>query len=270
MYKIIACDLDETLLGKDKKISPENKRAIQKARNLGVKFVPATGRGFTMMQDILVELDLHDKPDEYVISYNGAIITENKDNTILAFSGLSYDIAKELFAMGLTYDVLGVSLYTDTDKYMYRLYDDGKHLLTVPEAYVIEEHDLAFAESFAISKVLYELKNPLIFSQIHSELMAAFGNTISVSLSSNKYVEITRAGIDKGATLTKLAAILGIKHTEVLAIGDDLNDVSMLQVAGLGAAVANAAPQVKAIAQHISKRDHSQHAVAEIIEKFIL
>lgn len=270
MYKIIACDLDETLLGKDRKISPENKRAIQKARDFGVKFIPATGRGFTMIQDILIELDLHDKPDEYVISYNGAIITENKNNTILAFNGLSYDLAKALFSMGVTYDVLSVRLYTDTDKYMYRLYDNGEHLLTVPGTYLIEEHDLTFAKSFAISKVLYELKNPLTFPQIQSDLMDAFGNTITISLSSNKYVELTRGGIDKGTTLTTLAALLGIKQIEVLAIGNDLNDVSMLQVAGLGAAVANAVPQVKAIAQHISKNDHSQDAVAEIIKEFIL
>ena len=75
MYKIIACDLDETLLSDDRSISKENIEAIQKAKELGVKFVPATGRGYNTVDGTLKELGLYDLENEYVISYNGGAIS---------------------------------------------------------------------------------------------------------------------------------------------------------------------------------------------------
>lgn len=85
MYKIIACDLDETVLSDNRSISKENIEAIQKAHKLGVKFVPATGSGFNTVGDTLKELGLYDLENEYVISYNGDTITENKGNRLIHF-----------------------------------------------------------------------------------------------------------------------------------------------------------------------------------------
>ena len=79
MYKIIACDLDETLLSDDRSISKENIEAIQKAKELGVKFVPATGRGYNTVDGTLKELGLYDLENEYVISYNGGALVKIKE-----------------------------------------------------------------------------------------------------------------------------------------------------------------------------------------------
>ena len=101
MYKIIACDLDETLLSDDRTISKENIEAIQKAKELGVKFVPATGRGFNTVGGTLKDLGLYDLENEYVISYNGGAITENKYfllkviKILLKIKEVSYFISKE-------------------------------------------------------------------------------------------------------------------------------------------------------------------------------
>lgn len=78
-YKIIACDLDETLLSTDRTISKKNIEAIKKAKELGVKFVPATGRGFNTVDNNLKVLDLYDKENEYVISYNGEPLQKIKE-----------------------------------------------------------------------------------------------------------------------------------------------------------------------------------------------
>ena len=80
MYKLIVCDLDETLLDSEKKICQKNIDAIKKAREMGVKFIPATGRGYTCIDYVLNTLDLYDLEGEYAISTNGAIVTENKTN----------------------------------------------------------------------------------------------------------------------------------------------------------------------------------------------
>ena len=85
-YKLIACDLDETLLNDEHLVGAKNVAAIKRAREeYGVKFVPATGRGFMQIQPELKELQLYDLEGEYVISFNGGALTENKNNRILNF-----------------------------------------------------------------------------------------------------------------------------------------------------------------------------------------
>ncbi|MEF9967918.1 MAG: HAD-IIB family hydrolase, partial [Longicatena sp.] len=79
MYKLIACDLDETLLNDNKEICERNIKAIQKAeREFGVKFIPATGRGYTCIDNVLKTLQVNNKSGEYTISNNGGVISENK------------------------------------------------------------------------------------------------------------------------------------------------------------------------------------------------
>lgn len=88
MYKIIACDLDETLLSDDRSISKENIEAIQKAKELGVKFVPATGRGYNTVDGTLKELGLYDLENEYVISYNAEPLAKIKEVNCFILKGL--------------------------------------------------------------------------------------------------------------------------------------------------------------------------------------
>lgn len=73
MYKLIACDLDETLIKPDRTIDSRDIEAIKKLKDLGVKFVLATGRGYNTVQGTLKELDLFDEANQYVISYNGVL-----------------------------------------------------------------------------------------------------------------------------------------------------------------------------------------------------
>ena len=128
MYKIIACDLDETLLSDDRTISKENIEAIQKAKELGVKFVPATGRGFNTVDGTLKDLGLYDLENEYVISFNGGALTENKDNRLIEFKGLSFAKVKEIFEAGLNYNVCQ-HIYTPDTVYVFNLSDSEKKRL---------------------------------------------------------------------------------------------------------------------------------------------
>ncbi len=120
MYKIIACDLDETLLSADTHVSVENREAIQKAVAHGVKFVPATGRGYVSVQNTLKEIGLEQAANEYVISFNGASITENKNNRVLYFDGLPNEIADRLYRHGVELDI-AMHVYTQDMVYLKRL-----------------------------------------------------------------------------------------------------------------------------------------------------
>ena len=122
-YKLIACDMDETLLNSDHVICQRNIDAIKKAKDgFGIKFVPCTGRGYASLERDLRILDLYDKEGEYVISFNGGALTENKGNRLLEFNGMPFYKMKEIFEFGLKQNVC-IIVYTIDKLYVYNLSD---------------------------------------------------------------------------------------------------------------------------------------------------
>ncbi len=94
--------------------------------------------------------------------------------------------------------------------------------------------------------------------------------TVSVSYSSNRYLELNKHGVNKGEAMLKLAELLGIKKEETIAVGDNFNDMSMLNAAGLSVAAGNAVAAVKKSCKYVCKNDNNEGVLAEVIEKFIL
>lgn len=269
IYKIIACDLDETLLNTDRTISKENVAAINKAKQLNVKFVPATGRGFNTVEGTLKELGLYNEANEYVISYNGGAITENKGNKLLHFDGISFELASELYKRGLNYDVC-VHVYTKDTVYGYNCpkeevdYISGRMRLTE-----IFDKNIDFLKGQDIAKVLYMNTNFLYLKKIEEDF-SDIAKQMDISYSSNRYIEFNRRGVNKGNGLLSLAKLLGVSPKETIAIGDNFNDLSMIKAAGLGVGVKNAAEGIKKDCDYITNATNNQAAVAEVIEKFVL
>lgn len=269
MYKIIACDLDETLIKMDRTISKEDKEAILKAKELGVKFVPATGRGFNTVDQTLKELGLYDLENEYVISYNGGAITENKGSQLLHFKGISFELASELYQRGLKYDVC-IHVYTKDMVYAYHyLQEEIDYLAGRMEVTEIFDDNINFLKGQEIVKVLYMNTDYSYLYKIEEELKDITQN-IDVSYSSNRYIEFNHKGVNKGAGLLALAKMLGVKQEETIAIGDNFNDLSMIKVAGLGVGVQNAAEGIKKDCDYITEATCNENAVAEVIHKFII
>ena len=269
MYKIIACDLDETLLQSDRTISRKNIEAIAKARSLGVKFVPATGRNYVSAEDTLKDTGLYDAEDEYVISFNGGAITENKDNRIIHFEGIPFEVAEEIFRRGMTYDVC-IHVYTKEIVYAYNFteeeqeYQSGR--MKIQEIF---EKNLDFLRGQEIVKCLYMNTDRAYLQQIEKELEDMTAD-IDISYSSNRYIELNRKGVNKGAALKKLAERLGVDIKDTIAIGDNFNDLSMIKAAGLGIGVKNTVEAMKSECDVITEATHDESAVAEVIQKYIL
>lgn len=268
MYKIIACDLDETLLCDDRSVSQKNKEAILKAKKRGVKFVPATGRGFNTVDKTLKELGLYNKEKEYVISYNGGAITENKDNQLLHFEGISFQLASELYQRGLQYDVC-IHIYTKDTVYVYNYVQEEKdYLAGRMEVQEIFDNNIDFLKGQEIVKALYMNTNYQYLKQIENDLKD-ITNDVDVSYSSNRYIEFNHKGVNKGQGLLTLAQLLNVKQEETIAIGDNFNDLSMIKVAGLGVGVHNCVDGIKKNCDYITKATNNEDAIAEVIEKFI-
>lgn len=271
MYRLIACDLDETLLNDQHQICQKNIEAIKKATAMGVKFIPATGRGYTSIENVLQTLDLYGKKGEYVLSFNGCALTENSDGKLLAFDGLNFDLAKALFQFGLKKDVC-IQVYTKDMVYVYRFNDDERERFHRQGSLYreIATPDITFLKDEPIAKVLYENLDIPYLQSFEKEMASITEGNIAVSYSSNRYVEFNRLGVNKGDAMLKLAAILGIKQEETIAVGDHYNDLPMLMKAGLSVAAGNAVEDVKKVCDYVCHNTNNEGVLAEVIERFIL
>lgn len=269
MYKIIACDLDETLIRLDRTLSPVDVAAIKACKEKGVKFVPATGRGYGTVDGTLRELGLFDEPNEYVISYNGGAITENKNHRLLHYEGVSFETAEKLYRRGLTYDVC-VHVYTKDMVYAYNyVQEEIDYLAGRMEVREIFTDNIDFLKGQEIVKLLYMNTDYAYLRRIEDELKDITGE-LDVSYSSNRYIEFNHRGVTKGEGLRRLAQLLGVDIKDTIAIGDNINDLSMIQAAGLGVCVANAVPEIKPFCDYVTRATCNEGAVAEVLRKFVL
>lgn len=272
MYKIIFSDLDETLLNDQHEICQRNVSAIQKAvHDYGIKFVPATGRGYMSITNVLTSLNLLDKEKEYVLSFNGGALTENKGHRLLDFQGLDFNKVNEIFQFGRQKDVC-MQIYTLENLYVYHLNENEKERLTGQKAsyQVIQEEDVYLLKDMPIAKIIYQNVDMDYLRALEPLMKDIVEGCCSLTYSSQRYMEFNKKGVDKGLGMKRLTEKLDIDIAETIAIGDNHNDIAMLKMAGLSVASGNAVAEVKAMCDYVCESDHNQGCVAEVIEKFIL
>lgn len=266
MYKLIALDMDGTLLKEDKTISKENYEAIQSAREKGVKIVLTTGRPKKGIENYLEELDLVDD-DEYCITYNGSLIENSKTGEILTKTLMTLDDAHFLYELSKKLDV---DIHALTTKgCISPRYNKYTELEVSMNNIPFEEVDFNTIDSSTeIVKFLFvgsEEKISSVIEQLPKELYEKYTIVRSYPL----FLEFLDKNVSKGAAVKTLAERLGIKQNEVICIGDAGNDIHMIQYAGLGVAMGNAFPEVKKAANYITLTNE-EDGVAHIIDKFIL
>lgn len=270
MYKMMLSDLDETLLV-NHHVPKFNQEAVCRAREKGVKFVPATGRAYNMIGEILKEIGTYQKENEYSICFNGGLIVENKDDKILHFKGLTFEQTKTFFEIGLHYDVC-ILIFTLDCCYIFRAdpHEVQRKIDQKARFKVIDEDDMDFLKDEKIAKILFERRDMDYLFDIEKSIDVNLKKDISISYSSYRYLEMNPSGIDKGYGLRWLANYLGYQSEDVIAIGDNYNDVEMIKEAGLGVCVSSAREDIWALADYVTKCDYDEGAVQEVIEKFIL
>lgn len=271
MYRLVVCDMDETLLGSDAQIPARNVAAIRAAHERGVKFVPNTGRAARSLDYVLDTLGLANQRDEYVISYNGAAVFSNADplHPIIT-NGLPYATVVRLFNLAQS-SGLDIHVYTADQLYVWNMTAADQDYLD--QRKVIYEEvtgTLSFLRETPIMKIIFYLADEqerCAFQKVITETIHA---PLNITFSSDMYVEVNAPKADKGQATLTLGQRLGILPTEIIAIGDNLNDVAMLKTAGLGVCVANGRDDVKQVADCVTAADNDAGAVGEVIERFIL
>ncbi|TQI78070.1 hypothetical protein FHU10_1940 [Serratia fonticola] len=266
--ELIAIDMDGTLLNPQHQITPAVRQAITAARNRGVHVVLATGRPYIGVQDYLRQLDIQGEGD-FCITYNGALVLKATDGTCILQETLGFEdylyferLAREF---GVHYQAFDFdTLYTpNKDIGKYTVHES--EMTGIPLKYrSVEEMDRAIR----FPKVMM-IDEPELLDSVIARLPAEALERYTIMKSAPYYLEILHKKVDKGAGVKMLADHLGIKQENVMALGDQGNDMAMVKYAGVGVAMGNAIPELKAIAQFVTT-NNTEDGVARAIEKFVL
>ncbi len=267
-YRMIASDLDDTLLDDNSEISARNKQAIRSAVDMGVKFVIATGRMFKTSSRYMQDLEL--ECDWPLINYHGALVKTAQSKKIVLHRPLDNDlaiaIAEEAEAQGCHVSVfINDSLYVDAESDYSRYYQS---LTNIPLDKVGKLSRYLVETGVNPSKISI-IKWDGGIDETERYFKKAFNGRINALQSRPYFLEITDRLATKGQTLRWLAEQEGIKQEEIIAFGDGYNDLDMVIYAGLGVAVANARKEVLEAADLVTK-SNSEHGVARVIEDYIL
>lgn len=266
--KLIAIDMDGTLLRPDHTISPAVKQAIAAARAQGVNVVLTTGRPYAGVQSYLQALQMTDAGD-YCITYNGALVQKASDGSTVTQIALNYDDYCYLEQLSCELECHFHALDRHT------LYTANRHIspYTVHESFV-STIPLVFCEAEKMDPATQFLKvmmidEPAILDQAIARIPQAVKEKYTVLKSAPYFLEILDKRVNKGTGVQSLAEALNIKAEEVMAIGDQENDIAMIAFAGVGVAMANAIPSVKEAANFIT-HSNLEDGVAYAIERFVL
>ena len=264
--KLIALDLDGTLLNSQKQISSANIAAITAARNAGVAVVLTTGRPLKAILPYLETLDMQGF-DDFSITFNGGLIQRNTGQ-ILAKNALTLDEASQIKALcdqlGWPCDLLNEGTVYMTSEQVQSLYPQINNLLDFKTAKLSElSHDLL------INKIVSATDAENLDSKI-PDIPANFYEKYEIFKTQPRLIEFMPKGINKAFGLSKLIEILDLKPANVMAMGDEENDLSMIEWAGYGVAMANGIDRVKQAAKIISPWTNDQDGVGKIIEKYVL
>jgi len=266
MIKLIVTDIDDTLVNSNNEISQKNREIIEKCKEQDIKVILASGRPDFGMMKIVEDLKL-DSYDNYLLSFNGARIANLKTGEVVYEKFLSperikflIDVALENNCDILTYQNGNVITNRDNE---YARIETG----LVDAKLVISENMKDDIKEGAAKVII--LKNPDEAVKIKDKLAKELGDEYEVAMSKPFFIEVNDKGISKGASLDSLCRKLGLTNENVMALGDGLNDLSMIEFAGLGVAVENGNSILKEAADFISK-SNDEDGFAYAIEKFVL
>ena len=263
--KLIASDLDGTLLDSSGEIPERNSRAVADAMKAGVTVAISTGRMYSSAATFARKLGLGGTP---IICYNGAMIRSETGEPLLNLK-LDLDVALEMLAIFRERGVY-VQSYIDDELFVKDCNDSNfqyyhRHFGIEGKAL----GDKIFEPQVPPTKFLTRTSGFEASRALTKEFSERFAGRAYVTSSNEDFVEMMNPEADKGKCLRKLADTLGIPMENVMALGDGDNDVEMIKAAGLGIAMANARPETKTAAREIAPTN-DECGVAWAIEKYVL
>ncbi|CAG7627801.1 Sugar phosphatase YidA [Paenibacillus solanacearum] len=263
MYKMLAIDIDDTLINDDKQITPGTKQALSQAMAQGVIVTIATGRMYASAQQLANQLELNVP----LITYQGSLVKNAIDGAVLYERTVPETAARLLFDY-CRHNELHLQTYFDDVLYVKERNEKAisyAELSKIPFTVYPDFAELAMKPS---TKLLI-IDEPVKLDRVAQELRALLGQQVHITKSKPHFLEITHFEGTKGHALTYLASHFGLGLDQVVAIGDSWNDREMLEVAGLGVAMGNAVDALKEIADYVTL-SNNEDGVKHVVDKFVL
>ena len=276
--RIIALDLDGTLLDSQKRLSDANRCALEEATAKGILIVPTKGRFFGMMPQVIRDLPFV----RYAITINGAQVYDRATYTAIVRDEIPLDMALKLMRLLDNYDVIYDCYRSNwgwmTESLQAKAADyatDAHYLKMIREfrnpVADLKEHLLRTAADGNVQKIMLFARNEPAGESVTNTIIKAVNEQfpdIKVTASTWNNLEFNIATAHKGNALKRFAEHLGLTLDNCMALGDGMNDLTMIQAAGLGVAMANAHPRVLAAADQVTL-SNDEDGVANAIRNML-
>jgi len=269
-YKLLAADMDGTLLNSQSIMTERTKSAILAAMARGVLFVPSTGRPMMGLKRYITAFE----GDLPLILFNGAMAVTAKSGRVLFSQGLDFSCAEVIFSQGVArgYPVIawaGEVLFVSCDNEETSTYQK----ITGAEVHVIGDMEpvrgLGNArDGRVVTKMLWIIP-PEEAKRLRDEMLGILGGRVNCHTSMPYLLEFVDVKASKGLALAAVGEAYGIAREEMIAVGDGYNDVPMLEYAGLGVAMGNAPEDIKGMCQAVTL-GNDEDGVAKVIEEYLL
>lgn len=264
-YQMLVLDIDGTLTTSEKKISPATQEALLKLQQDGIYVVLASGRPTAGILPYAEELKLKDFGN-YILSFNGARILNMKTNEIVYDKTLPANIIPTLYEEALathtgliSYEGNDVIAATEIDHYM-------EYEARINRIAIRQVENFPSYVTFPVNKCLMT-GEPEHLVSVEKRLKERFHGLLNIYRSEPYFLEIMPQNIDKAASLQRLLNSLGLTQEQMICCGDGFNDISMIEFAGVGVAMANAQDVVKQAADFITD-SNNEDGIVTVIRKF--
>lgn len=265
---MIALDLDGTLTNSQKTVSERNKEALKKAAEMGVHIVLASGRPLVGIRPVAEMVKLKEIGG-YILAYNGAHIVDGVTGETIMETTIPEGYYGDIVRCGSIYEDVTILTYNH----------EGAVTLDDTNPYAVLEARINKVTLRKVDDLCGALDGPVCkflcvgdhdhLREIEKLIKGKYGNKLNVFFSETYFLEIVPPEIEKAASLKKLMDRFGIDSAELIACGDGMNDITMIDYAGLGVAMENAQDALRSRADYITDTNDND-GVAEVIEKFIL
>lgn len=261
-YRAIALDLDGTLTNHEKVVTPKTREALLQASAKGAVIILASGRPTYGIEPVAECLELN-KQGGYILSYNGGNIVNAKTGEKLFSQFLPDEVIPELYA------------YAKEHGHALLGYAGNEIITEMPDdQYVKEESRINKMNIRKVDNLFESLEphptkllmtgDPTLMLKAEEELVEKLGDRMDIFRSAPFFLELVPKGIDKAKSLTRLLTKINLTPADLIAFGDGYNDLSMLKLAGMGVAMENAAPEVRAEADYVTLSNEEDGVAAAL------
>lgn len=266
--KLIALDTDGTLLNSKGEILPSTKEAVKKALNHGIKIVLCSGRPINGLKHYMEELGIRGSA-QYVVTLNGAII-RNADDDIISQNLVANSFYRKMIAFGIEHNVPFNIVDADSriitadhnvDPMVYQQAYENQDPLYIRTPDQLNENKIRIAKGCFVG-------DPNLLDEVEPLVRKEFGKELYVVRAEAHFLELLHFDVNKGAALKQLCEKLNLSADEVMAVGDERNDITMFDFAGTSVCMGNGGDEAKAKADFITT-SNDEDGISQAFDKFV-